>query len=216
MAVAVPQPSGPAAVRRLGIFGGAFDPPHQAHRALAQAATAQLQLDQLRIFPTGQAWHKTRPLSAAPHRLAMARLAFADIPGVVVDARELERPGPTYTVDTLRELQAEYANAALFLLMGADQAATLPHWQAWQEILESATICIAERALPTASDSLFDASQYTSQYPHARLKMLQLPAQNLSATTIRSQVAALQNVDHWLPQGVARYIDQHHLYTPAR
>jgi nicotinate-nucleotide adenylyltransferase len=93
--------------KRLGIFGGSFDPPHMAHIALAQHAIAQFKLDVLRIIPTGDAWHKTRPLTASPHRLAMTRLAFAHLPQAEVDTREIDRLGATYTLDTLLELQAE-------------------------------------------------------------------------------------------------------------
>jgi len=82
------------------MFGGAFDPPHLAHRALAQAAIEQLQLDVLRVLPTGQAWHKSRPLTAASHRLAMSRLAFDGLPQVRLDDREIRRAGPSYTLDT--------------------------------------------------------------------------------------------------------------------
>jgi hypothetical protein len=105
------------------------------------AALQQLALDRLRIFPTGQAWHKARALSAAAHRLAMAQLAFriGPSPGQV-DARELQRPGPTYTIDTLTELQAESPGAKLFLIVGGDQAAALPSWHRWSEILEIAII----------------------------------------------------------------------------
>ena len=97
------------------MFGGAFDPPHLANHALAQAALAQFQLNQLLVMPTGQAWHKSRDLTAPKHRLAMARLAFADVPQVQVDARETQRTGPTYTFDTLTELRHEHPQAELFL-----------------------------------------------------------------------------------------------------
>ena len=79
---------------RLGVFGGAFDPPHVAHRALVEAALAQLQLDRLHVVPTGQAWHKARDLSPAQHRVAMAQLAFADLPGVQIDTREVAARRP--------------------------------------------------------------------------------------------------------------------------
>ena len=102
-----------AAPRKVGLFGGSFDPPHVAHVALAEAALGQLGLDELRILPTGQAWHKSRALTAAEHRLAMARLAFGHLPGAVVDDRELLRAGATYTIDTLRELAAEQPGAQL-------------------------------------------------------------------------------------------------------
>ena len=81
--------------KKLGVFGGAFDPPHDAHVALAEAAVQQLQLDELRIFPTGSAWHKQRDLAPAEHRVAMARIAFADVPHAVIDEREILRTGPT-------------------------------------------------------------------------------------------------------------------------
>ena len=83
----------PAPVQRLGVYGGAFDPPHLAHTALARAAWEQLSLDALCILPTGQAWHKARELTDAEHRLAMTRLAFAEWPQARVDAREIHRAG---------------------------------------------------------------------------------------------------------------------------
>lgn len=136
---------------RVGVFGGAFDPPHNAHVALVEAALAQLNLAELRIFPTGDAWHKQRALSAAEHRLAMARLAFGGFERTVVDARETLRAGPTYTLDTLRELQQEQPAAQLVLIMGADQAASLPRWHGWQEILAIAIVSVAYRAGATGS-----------------------------------------------------------------
>ena len=199
-------------IRRIGVFGGAFDPPHNAHRALAQTAMTELQLDTLKVFPTGHAWHKARTLSLGEHRLAMARLAFSDIPGVEVDVRELERSGPTYTIDTLRELRTEFPAAQLFLLLGADQAAAFKTWRSWEEILQSAIICIAGRGQITAASGLFDASDF----PGGRFESLQMPPLNISATDIRNRVAAHLGIDHLVPAGVARYIEQHHLYLAAR
>ena len=194
--------------RRIGVFGGAFDPPHNAHRALVQVALDQLQLDAMYVLPTGHAWHKARGLTDGTQRLAMTRLAFADMPLVQVDGRELQRAGPTYTIDTLRELQHEHPGAQLFLLMGADQAAALQTWHAWQEIVQSAIICIAGRAQTLSASGIFDASKY----PGGRFETLHMPPLNVSATTIRSRIAAHLGIDHLVPAGVARYIDQHHLY----
>ncbi|RZI77063.1 MAG: nicotinate-nicotinamide nucleotide adenylyltransferase, partial [Rubrivivax sp.] len=87
------------------MFGGAFDPPHRAHRALAETALDQLDLDVLHILPTGQAWHKSRTLTPARDRVAMCQLAFGDLPRLVLDEREIHREGPSYTADTLSELQ---------------------------------------------------------------------------------------------------------------
>jgi nicotinate-nucleotide adenylyltransferase len=145
-------------VKRLGMFGGAFDPPHLAHVALARAAVQQLGLCELRVFPTGQAWHKSRTLTSAEHRLAMARVAFGDVPRTVVDGRELSRNGPTYTVDTLLELQAEQPDAELFLIIGADQAEALHSWHRGEAILSLATLGVAALARPMPDASPFDTS----------------------------------------------------------
>lgn len=193
---------------RMGVFGGAFDPPHRAHRALAQAAMQQLQLDQLRIIPTGLAWHKTRVLSAPAHRLAMAQLAFADLPGACIDSRETARCGPSYTVDTLAELHAEYPDAQLFLLMGDDQAKALTTWHRWQDLPRLATICVAVRGNSTGANSPFDA-----QWPFSgSLRRLTMPPQDLSATTIRERLAHGQDIGTLVSEPVARYIADHHLY----
>ncbi len=206
------------AVRRIGVFGGAFDPPHNGHVALVRAAAAQLQLDELRVLPTGQAWHKPNPLSPAAHRLAMARLAFEPLAGppqVVVDDREMRRPGPTYTVDTLRELQAEQPHAQLHLIMGADQAAALTQWHQWQEILQLAIISIADRAPVARTSGSFDAQNL----PGARYEFLQLPPMPVSATQVRELAArphnTAQGIAQLVPDSVARYIERHHLYLTA-
>jgi nicotinate-nucleotide adenylyltransferase len=202
---------GLSAVRRIGMFGGAFDPPHLAHVALAQAAIAQLGLDELRIVPTGQAWHKARSLTASEHRLAMARQAFEALPGAVVDDRELHRSGPTYTIDTLRELARENPGAQLLLVIGADQAEALRSWRESDQIARTAIISIAERARPANTPVPFDASHV----PGGRWQPVELPPMPVSATEIRRRVAAGEGIAHLVPVGVARYIDQHHLYQPS-
>jgi nicotinate-nucleotide adenylyltransferase len=198
----------PGAGQRLGVFGGAFDPPHVAHVALAQAALEQLQLDQLRIFPTGQAWHKPRAMSAPEHRLAMTRLAFGQLPRTVIDERELHRPGPTYTIDTLRELKAEHPAAQLFLVMGEDQAVSLTRWHEWEAILALAAICMAARASAQTS-----AGAAQPALPaQAQVRLLQLPNMPESATEVRERAAAGTGFAHLVPPAVASYIDQHRLY----
>ena len=200
------------AAPRIGLFGSAFDPPHNAHLALAHAALEQLALDALLVLPTGQAWHKTRPLSDARHRLAMARLAFGGIERVAVDDRELRRPGPTYTIDTLTEVQAQHPAAQLFLIVGGDQAAALPGWHRWRDILKIAIISIASRVHPALGRTQSDAENALPGGEGGRFLPLQLPLMDLSATTVRERVAAGLGIDHLVPAPVARYIDQHHLY----
>jgi nicotinate-nucleotide adenylyltransferase len=196
------------ALRRVGMFGGAFDPPHRAHVALAQEAVRQLALDRLYVFPTGDAWHKDRTLSPAEHRLAMARLAFAGLPGVQVDDRELKRSGPTYSVDTLRELQGQHPGARLHLLIGEDQAAGFTRWHVWQEILQLAVLCVAARGPGTGV-------QAVQALPGARVEVLRLPQMPESASDIRARLTAGQDAAGLVAPAVARYIDSHHLYRPA-
>lgn len=194
---------------KVGVFGGAFDPPHLAHVALARAAVEQLNLDELRVFPTGQAWHKARSLGAPEHRLAMARIAFGDIPHTVIDDRELKRPGPTYTIDTLRELGAEQPRAQLFLVMGEDQASALTSWREWETIVRQAVICMAAR--PSAH-----AGTHALAMPaQATVRLLRLPDMPESATEVRERVSSGEGIAHLVPPGIARYIDQHHLYQPT-
>ncbi len=172
---------------------------------------AQLQLDALHIIPTGEAWHKARGLTPAQHRLAMARLAFGGLAGAVVDDREIRRPGPSYTVDTLQELHAENPGASLFLLLGEDQARALTQWKRWEEIPRFAIICVASRADSTGTDGLIDAPPV----PGLPVQRLQMPPVPVSATDIRQRIAAHQGVRPLVFESVARYIDLHHLYQTA-
>jgi nicotinate-nucleotide adenylyltransferase len=194
------------------LFGGAFDPPHRTHVALAQAAISQLGLDVLHVVPTGHAWHKQRPLTDAAHRLAMCRLAFADVYRAVVDDRETLRSGPTYTIDTLRELQTQYPGAQLYLVMGEDQQKALATWHRAEDLARAAIICVASR-----SESIGTASppEDSPGLPGTKLQRLQLPPSPLNATEIRDLTARGQSVSALVFESVARYIDQHHLYLTA-
>ncbi len=193
---------------RIGLFGGAFDPPHSAHRALVRAALDHLALDSLLVIPTGQAWHKSRTLTPAQHRLAMARLCFADLPQVQVDALEIERPGPSYTIDTLRTLAARRPDAEWFLLIGEDQARALTQWRDWQQIAQLATICVAEREDSTGAGGQFEPPEALAQ----RFRRLPVPPMAVSATDIRARLGKHQSIESLVFEPVARYIEHHHLY----
>jgi nicotinate-nucleotide adenylyltransferase len=183
------------------MYGGAFDPPHNAHIAIARVAVAQLGLDELRVFPTGHAWHRNHALTQSDMRLDMARLAFDGVPRVTVDDREVQRAGPTYTIDTLRELQREFGAPELFLVMGADQAKAFTGWRDWADIARIAALCVAMRGaseLPVV--------------PSARFVKLELPRMPESATAIRGRAARGEDISALVPPPVARYIASHHLY----
>lgn len=207
--------------RRVGMFGGAFDPPHWAHRALAETALNQLGLDVLHVLPTGHAWHKSRVLSPADDRVAMCELAFGDLPNVQLDQREIHREGPSYTADTLRELQREYPHAELFLVLGADQLLAFKTWVRWQEVLELATLAVANRATNIGANAPLDQATETDlSGVDLPFKLLHMPLKNISATAVRARVGqtapSANALDVLVPEAVARYISQHHLYqTPT-
>ena len=195
-----------AGLKRIGVFGGAFDPPHVAHHTLARAAIDQFKLETLHIVPTGSAWHKTRTLSAAHHRVAMAQLAFADLAQAFIDTREIERSGVSYTLDTLQELRKEQPQAQLYLFIGQDQAQSFESWHRWQDILEIAQLVVAQR--PSESP---DAGQWQNG-GLLNVQRLAMPALQVSATHVRQCIAQGQSTDAYLLPQVRRYIDQHRLY----
>jgi nicotinate-nucleotide adenylyltransferase len=208
-------------IQRVGMFGGAFDPPHTAHRALAQAALEQLGLDVLHVMPTGQAWHKARTLSAAHHRIAMCEAAFGDLPRVRIDRRETGRHGPSYTADTLAELRAEYPQATLYLVLGADQLLAFKSWVRWEEVLSLATLAVANRPTNIGAQALRGDAPLTDlsgvDLPFVPLRM---PLQHISATALRAKLATEPaddpSLDLLVPDAVASYISQNHLYqTPT-
>jgi len=207
---------------RVGMFGGAFDPPHGAHRALAEAALQQLALDRLHVLPTGMAWHKARTLSPAEHRVAMCQLAFGDLPGVVIDDREIHRAGPSYTADTLAELKREYPQAEMFLVLGADQLLAFKTWVRWPEVVDLATLAVANRPTHIGADAM-DVPAQETDLSHVDLpfRRLSMPMHAVSATAVRARLAhpggaPADGLDVLVPPSVASYISQHHLYqTPT-
>lgn len=193
---------------RIGLFGGTFDPVHNAHVALARSALQALQLDEVRWVPTGQPWQKARAITPAAHREAMVRLAIADEPRFVLDRIELEREGPSYTLDTVRALQLARPGASWFLLIGADQYANLHSWHGWQELLTRVVLAVAARpgvATPPHAEVL----------AHAH-RVVPLPPMDLSATDLRSRIALGQPITELVPAAVASYIDQQALYRSAQ
>lgn len=190
--------------RRIGLFGGSFDPPHNAHVALAEAALAALALDSVRWIPAGLAWQKARTLTDGPHREAMVQAAIAGEPRFVLDRIELERAGASYTLDTVRALRAREPGADWVLIIGADQYAGLHTWSHWRELLGLVTLAVANRPGP-----LPPVSAEVLRFPH---RVVPLPMLDISSTEVRSRVAAGLPIDSMVPPAVARYIDRHGLY----
>jgi len=193
--------------RRVGLFGGSFDPVHNAHVALARAALAELQLDEVRWIPAGQAWQKARSLTDARHREAMLQLAIADEPRFVLDRIEIERPGPSYTLETVRALAAARPGTLWFLIIGHDQYASLQTWNGWQQLLGLVTLAVANRPGEPR-----EAHEEVRRFDH---RVVPLPMLDISATAVRDRVAAGADISSLVPLGVARYIDQHRLYRAS-
>ena len=206
----------PLSPRRIGLLGGSFDPPHLAHLALGRLAQQALRLDELRWLPAGTPWQKAgRRLAPAEHRAAMLALLVGDAPGHSIDTRELRRDGPSYTLDTVRALQAEraasgQAPADWFLVLGQDQFARFDTWHCWPELLQRVTLAVAGRAgqAPAAPPVLAGMAY--------RSVRLDLPTLAISASAVRRQRAAGQPISALVGEAVARYIDQHQLYPPDK
>jgi nicotinate-nucleotide adenylyltransferase len=196
-----------AAPARIGLLGGSFDPPHLAHLALARTALQALHLDELWWLPAGQPWQKVgRALADGTHRAAMVRLLVQDEPRFRLDARELDRPGPTFTVDTVRECRAERPDAAFFLILGQDQYGRLDTWREWPALLGEVTLAVAARSgqPPLPPPAL-------AAHPH-RLEVLPLPDMPESSTALREALTRGDEVSPMVGQAVAGYIARHHLY----
>jgi nicotinate-nucleotide adenylyltransferase len=192
--------------RRLGVFGGSFDPVHAAHVALARVALDTLNLDALHWMPTGDAWQKTRKLTDATHRVAMLELAAQGEARFRVDDRETRRAGATYTLDTVQELRAEHPAAQWFMVIGQDQYARLHTWHRWRELLPLVTWAVAGRAGDEPG-----APPEVAALPHD-VRQLPLPPMALSATDIRARIARGESIDGLVPPAVAAYIERNHLY----
>lgn len=195
--------------RRIGLFGGSFDPVHNAHLALARQARDQLQLDELRFVPVGHAWQKSRTLTPGAQREAMLRLAIAGERGFVVERCELRRPGPSYTLDTVRALQAGAPAAQWYLIIGDDQYRNLHTWHGFEELLQRVALAVAQRPhdAPRASAD--------ARVRAAGCVDLALPPLALSSSDIRARVAAGTDIATLVPPSVALYIRQHGLYRAA-
>jgi nicotinate-nucleotide adenylyltransferase len=213
---------------RIGMLGGSFDPPHLAHHDLAKVAIKTLGLNALHVVPTGQAWHKTRQLSDAQHRLAMTRIAFADLPGVVIDDCEITRGGDSYTSDTLDALQARYAapgkpiapresDPELVLVVGWDQLTRFTTWHQWQNIARRVVLAVAYRCDAADSADATDALPDLAPWQHLGLNVVLLPMRpvSISSTYVRDHVSDAPPLDAWREQvspEVAHYILEHNLY----
>ena len=185
---------------RLGIFGGSFNPIHFGHLLLAEAAREALTLDRVVFVPTHQPPHKRAShLLAGAVRLELVRLAIREQPAFVASDIELQRPGPSYSIETVKILHRQLPQAKLFLLVGEDMLAV--RWVAWEELKRLCTIVVAHR--PGSKPARRQAG----------VKRLEMPQVSIASSDIRKRVKAGRSIRYLVPVSVERYIHEHHLYT---
>lgn len=207
----------------IGLFGGTFDPIHRAHLRLAQAFRDELGLAEIRLIPAGLPYHRGSGPQASPaQRLEMVRLALQGESGLCVDAREVARPRPAYTIETLEEVRAELGpTAELWFLIGGDSLTQLHTWHRWHELFDCANMAVALRPgfsldqLPAPVREEWCTRQVTDfskRTPSGTIRPLALTPVEMSATAIRQRLAQGQDVSAELCPAVLAYIRQHGLY----
>jgi nicotinate-nucleotide adenylyltransferase len=199
---------------RVGILGGAFNPPHIGHLVCAQEALVQLELEKVVFMPFGQPPH--RELEADPGaeaRVELVELAIAGDPRFEVSRLEVDRSGPSYTADTLRELRDKAVDDELFLILGGDQAAALARWHEPEAVLSLATVAVVER-----SNWSRNAIGITlSRLPGAnRIRYLDMPILQVSSSAIRRRVAAGRPIRYLVPDTVVEHIEKKKLYAAPK
>lgn len=203
----------------IGIFGGTFDPIHYGHLRPAEEARDQLALTEVRFVPAGQPPLRSQPVASAAQRLAMVELAIRGIDRFRIDARELQRAGPSYTVTTLESLRRELPTTPLCLLIGMDQFVGFEHWHRWPEIPDLAHLVVLRRPgavldvlPPWAQSRATDQVDDLRRAPAGRLAFLPVHPQDISATRIRAALSRGESVAGQLPDAVLAYIHSNHLY----
>ena len=197
---------------KIGVLGGTFDPIHNGHLAAAEQAIARLKLEEVIFMPVGQPWLKREQyITPAEHRLQMVRLAIAGKPYFEMSAMEVERDGPSYTVDTMAELRSQLdAGDELFFILGWGSLAELPHWREPARLIQLCRLVAVPR--PGSPTPDLEALESTIPGISRQVILLDKPRIDISASAVRQRVARGLPVQHVVPESVAGYIAQHRLY----
>ncbi len=192
---------------KLGLLGGTFDPVHIGHLVLGETAREQLGLDSVLFMPTGQPWRKSgRDITPAAHRVEMLRRTIADNPAFELSLMEVEREGPSYTVDTLQELMRAGPGSEIFLIVGEDSLLDLPNWKAPERVVELATLVVAARGPDRVETGEMAA------YVRERTVWLDMPLIDISATDIRERVRRGRPIRYLVAEAVKAYSREKGLY----
>jgi nicotinate-nucleotide adenylyltransferase len=192
---------------RLGVMGGTFNPVHHGHLVAASEVASRFELDEVAFVPSGRPWQKENvDVAPAEHRYLMTVIATASNPRFWVSRVDIDRPGPTYTTDTLRDLRAERPDADLFFITGADALEQILSWKNADELFELAHFVGVTRPGYTLSDA---------HLPRDTVSMVDVPAMAISSSTCRERVRTGQPIWYLVPDGVVQYIGKHRLYSPS-
>jgi nicotinate-nucleotide adenylyltransferase len=203
-------------MQRIGIFGGTFDPVHLAHLIMAEQSREQGQLDQVWFVPAARPPHKQdRPCTPFAQRVEMLALAIAGQPAFRVEELEKDRPGLSYTADTLTEVCRQHPEDAFFLLVGSDTLADLPHWHAPVRVIESAGLLVWVRPSSTAlsADELRTRLRLPESVP-LNLQIIRGPLIDISSSDLRQRAREGRSLRYLVPRAVECYLQEKHLYLP--
>jgi len=210
--------------RARGLLGGAFDPVHVGHLRGAMAVRDALGLDRVDLLPAAQSPLKAQTVVSSAHRLAMLRLAVTDMPGLAVDARELDRPGPSFSVDTLLAIRREAGGQVpLLWIMGSDILPTLPRWSRWDQLLDLTHVVLLDRPgadpAPTEVDEWVEQHLVTRdwalEHPAGGIVRLRQPLLDISSSQIRDLLATGRDPRFLIPDAVMEYIAHHDLFASS-
>lgn len=203
----------------IGIFGGTFDPVHYGHLRSALEVKEIFGLSEIRLLPSAQPPHREQPAATAPMRVRMLELAIENQPGFAIDTRELNRPGRSYMVDTLKSFRQEFPERPLLLFIGGDAFENLATWHQWQRLFDYAHIVVMTRPgfQPRELDGYFAAKKANeirelTQALAGGLFFQPVTQLEISATAIRKMIAEKHDPGFLLPDAVIEYIRQHALY----
>jgi nicotinate-nucleotide adenylyltransferase len=200
---------GMEAKRRLGIMGGTFDPVHYGHLAIAQEAKYRFDLEKVIFIPCGIPPHKKEyRVSSAEHRLKMTYLAIQDNPEFEISRLEVDRPGNTYSVETVTELQQVYPDARFFFIAGADAILELLSWKEPQRLINMCNLVAVTRP----GYDIANLQQQIGEELAAKITVLAVPGIDISSTEIRARVAQAAPIRYLLPENVREYIEKEKLY----
>lgn len=190
-------------------MGGTFDPIHNGHLVAASEVAYRFQLDQVVFVPTCQPWQKAgRDVTAAEHRYLMTMVATASNPRFTVSRVDIDRKGPTYTIDTLRDLRELFPDAELYFITGADSLASIMSWRDWEVMLEMANFVGVTRPGYELSKDMLPLESQTG------IELIEIPAMAISSTDCRERAREGEPVWYLVPDGVVQYIAKNNLYGP--